>query len=230
MGVGGPIPFFIFNMSSLTTIYLEGNDLFGSLPKDTCQHLPLLNLGQNKLIGGIPKSVGNGTLLKGSYLAPNYLKGNPLNDILPSYIGDFSTALEDVVLEHCELEGGIPIKLFPTTLWSLTYILEIYLNLNSFIVSLSSEIRSLKVLTRIGLSGTQLSGNMPSSIGGLQDLRYLSLVENDLIWGSPIPESLGSMTSLVTLNLSSNNLSGVIPKSVEELSCLSSFNVSFSKL
>ncbi|GLU13918.1 hypothetical protein SLE2022_305230 [Rubroshorea leprosula] len=77
------------------------------------------------------------------------------------------------------------------------------------------------------LSRNQLSGNLPSSIGDLKDLTYLSLAKNAL--EGNIPQSFGGMVSLVLLDLSNNFLSGVIPKSSEGLSHLKFFNVSFNR-
>ncbi|XP_038683539.1 putative receptor-like protein kinase At3g47110 [Tripterygium wilfordii] len=77
MGVGGPIPFFIFNTSSLRKTNLFRNHLVGSLPVDICHHIPLLQslyLGDNKLTGGIPKSIENCTLLEKLRVDHNYLK------------------------------------------------------------------------------------------------------------------------------------------------------------
>lgn len=41
-GFSGPIAPNIFNISSLTWILLNGNNLVGTLPNDLCKHLPNL--------------------------------------------------------------------------------------------------------------------------------------------------------------------------------------------
>ncbi|XP_050153250.1 putative receptor-like protein kinase At3g47110 isoform X2 [Malus sylvestris] len=53
----GPIPLAVFNMSSLTILALNGNNLSGSFPDNICQHLPsiqVLNLAHNQFDGPLP--------------------------------------------------------------------------------------------------------------------------------------------------------------------------------
>ncbi|KAK4485313.1 hypothetical protein RD792_007948 [Penstemon davidsonii] len=83
-------------------------------------------------------------------------------------------------------------------------------------------------LRGLNLSGNQLTGSIPRSIGDLQSLTYLWL-DNNKFNGS-IPSSLGNMRVLQYLDLSENNLSGSIPTSLETLTYLDYFNVSFNEL
>ncbi|KAK2990881.1 LOW QUALITY PROTEIN: hypothetical protein RJ640_007602 [Escallonia rubra] len=81
----------------------------------------------------------------------------------------------------------------------------------------------------VDLSFYQVSGNITTTIGGLQHLFSPSLAHNRL--QGDIPESFQSLKNFVTLDLSHNKLSGVIPpKSLEALSLLRYFNVSFNSL
>ena len=66
--------------------------------------------------------------------------------------------------------------------------------------------------------GNRLSGEVPTELGALSDLRELDLTGNHLI-GS-IPVQLGGLSSLERLLLSGNQLSGEIPHSLTELSAL----------
>ncbi|XP_004301894.1 PREDICTED: probable LRR receptor-like serine/threonine-protein kinase At3g47570-like [Fragaria vesca subsp. vesca] len=85
----------------------------------------------------------------------------------------------------------------------------------------------MKVATEIYLSNNHFSGNIPSSIGTLQNLVKLSLANNK--FGGLIPSSLGNSLSLELLDLSKNNLSGIIPRSLESLEYLKVLNLSFNK-
>ena len=67
----------------------------------------------------------------------------------------------------------------------------------------------------LGLSGNQLSGTIPSSLGNLANLQDLDLSANQL--SGSIPSSLGNLASLQYLGLEENQLSGSIPSSLGNL-------------
>jgi len=66
-----------------------------------------------------------------------------------------------------------------------------------------------------------LSGEIPSSLGGLTNLTQLLLHYNQL--SGPIPASLGNLTYLRTLFVQNNQLSGEIPSSLRNLELLTYF-------
>jgi len=73
-------------------------------------------------------------------------------------------------------------------------------------------------VTNLYLSVNQLSGTIPDSLGSLSNLVSLELSHNQL--SGPIPDSLGSLSNLESLELSNNQLSGPIPDSLGSLSNL----------
>lgn len=73
-----------------------------------------------------------------------------------------------------------------------------------------------------------ISPDIPSTVGNLNDLQFLSLANNSL--QRQIPETFGALTRLKTLDLSGNNLSGEIPNSLEALLVLRYLNLSFNEL
>ena len=73
-------------------------------------------------------------------------------------------------------------------------------------------------VTRLGLRGNQLTGSMPSSLGGLTNLEWLFLDDNRLT--GPIPSSLGGLANLEWLGLYRNQLTGPIPSSLGGLTNL----------
>ncbi|PNX93686.1 LRR receptor-like kinase resistance protein [Trifolium pratense] len=76
------------------------------------------------------------------------------------------------------------------------------------------------------VSNNQLSGKIPEiKANGFKTL----LMERNKFSGS-IPNSLGDLASLETLDLSSNNIRGSIPESLENLKYMVSLNLSFNKL
>ncbi|KAL5856780.1 hypothetical protein ACOSQ3_004238 [Xanthoceras sorbifolium] len=113
---------------------------------------------------------------------------------------------------------------FESLVGSLRYLTENFLVI--FVLSLNKSCLSVLFPT-VDLSRNHLTGEIPSTMRGLQNLQNLSLRYNSL-QGS-IPESFGRLISLEFLDLSNNNLSGVIPKSLEALSYLKYHNLSFNQ-
>ncbi|RYR31090.1 hypothetical protein Ahy_B01g055874 isoform B [Arachis hypogaea] len=74
-------------------------------------------------------------------------------------------------------------------------------------------------LLNLNIWGCSLRGTIPASVGNLINLNL-----------GPIPESFARMLSLELLDLSENNLSGIVPKTLEALVYVKYFNVSYNKL
>ncbi|XP_021802426.1 receptor-like protein 12, partial [Prunus avium] len=79
-------------------------------------------------------------------------------------------------------------------------------------------------LESLDFSDCGLEGQLPASLGMLTSLQHLHL-SSLLLWGS-IPESIGNLSSLKTLDLSSSNLNSSIPKSLGKLSQLVELDLS----
>ena len=67
-------------------------------------------------------------------------------------------------------------------------------------------------VTSISLVGNSLSGSLPFSLGTLSMMSYLNLSTNDIF--GPIPGTLGDLSQLVRLNLSHNKFTGSLPDSL----------------
>ncbi len=80
----------------------------------------------------------------------------------------------------------------------------------------------------IGLSGNNLVGNLPGSLGNLTHLTQLTLNGNQL--SGSIPIELGNLTSLVNLHLEVNQLSGSIPPELGNLTSLNQLYLSTNQL
>ena len=61
-----------------------------------------------------------------------------------------------------------------------------------------------------------LSGHIPAAIGNLPFLKVLEIEYADLT-GTTIPDEIGNLTALTTLELGSNNLNGPLPVSIGNL-------------
>ena len=83
-------------------------------------------------------------------------------------------------------------------------------------------------VTQLVLTGNGLTGSIPSSLGSLTNLLFLSLSNNDLT-GS-IPSSLGSLTNLQELSIAATQLTGSIPSSLGSLTNLTQLDLHFNQL
>ncbi|XVF23058.1 hypothetical protein REPUB_Repub13aG0005200 [Reevesia pubescens] len=264
------------HLSKLEIFALSSNDFSGQIPSSIgqCSNLQILSLSINRFTGPIPRSIGNLTMMKKVYLGLNNLKEqtthewrflsslancmnlrildisqNPLNDILPNYIGNLSTSLLKFWANGCGLKGNIPLEIgnisnmiflnlsnnelsgsIPMTIGGLRNIQVLDLSSNKLQGSIPENICGLKRLYKLELSFNKnlLMSDISSTIGGLKSLVSLDLSYNKL--HGHIPESFGGLVSLEFLDVCNNNLSGVIPKSLEKLSILNYLNVSFNRL
>ncbi|KAF2608695.1 hypothetical protein F2Q68_00045475 [Brassica cretica] len=88
--------------------------------------------------------------------------------------------------------------------------------------------KNLNLLFGLDLSENELSGNIPTELGGLLELQAFNVSHNKL--SGVIPESFSGLKNVESLDLSFNRLQGLIPQGLTELSSLAVFNVSFNNL
>ena len=81
---------------------------------------------------------------------------------------------------------------------------------------------------RLDLSWNDLTGSIPEQLGQLTNLQSLNLLGNQLT--GPIPEQLGQLTNLQTLYLNGSQLSGPIPEQLGQLTNLQSLYLGNSQL
>ncbi|CAO2148830.1 unnamed protein product [Urochloa humidicola] len=100
---------------------------------------------------------------------------------------------------------------------------------NHFVGNLPSTIGNLANLSYLSLSQNNLSGQIPLSIGKLGQLNKLLLQNNN--FSGAIPRTLGDCKKLITLDLSWNTLNGSIPKEIFSLNSLTEgFDLSHNQL
>jgi hypothetical protein len=87
---------------------------------------------------------------------------------------------------------------------------------------LPASIGELVELTFVDLSGNQLIGKIPSAIGNLSLLNFLALNGNG--FSGEIPDVFSNLTSLNLLYLGANNLKGSLPPSISSCSSLQYFD------
>ncbi len=90
------------------------------------------------------------------------------------------------------------------------------------------ELGGLSDLAYLNLRNNELAGAIPSELGSLSNLRVLNLISNEL--AGAIPPELGSLSNLRDLHLSSNQLTGAIPPELGNLADLRYLNLSSNQL
>ncbi|CAI5472718.1 unnamed protein product, partial [Closterium sp. Yama58-4] len=100
---------------------------------------------------------------------------------------------------------------------------------NSFTGKIPPEMASLTSLTYLSLAFNNLTGKVPSWLG----LSYLNLVElhlSDNHLEKPLPESIGGLQVLRTMDLSRNRLIGSIPQSIHGCNAATRLSLAFNSL
>ncbi|KAF4358608.1 hypothetical protein F8388_021120 [Cannabis sativa] len=218
--ISGPIPPILEKYTNLQVLDMARNLFVGTIPSSfgMFRNMQGMDLRRNKLFGQIPSSFGNLTQLIELYLSENKLHGR-----IPPSIGNCKK-LQYLDISQNNLTGAIPKEV--TDLSSLSLLLN--LSHNSLTGSLPLEVGNLKNINQLDFSENSLSGEIPTTIGECLSLEYLNLQGNS--FQGVIPSSLDSLKGLRYLDLSLNHLSGNIPKSLQTLPFLVYFNLSFNNL
>ncbi|PRQ58274.1 putative leucine-rich repeat domain, L domain-containing protein [Rosa chinensis] len=221
----------------------------------------MIDIGHNNFHGQLPRSLANCARLESLVLSHN-----KFNDTFPVWLGALPelkilkmdhNVFHGVILKHDKKNLQFPVLRildlsyndflgqFPfeyifsgngTT--SITHDLEYY-RIYSFNVGYYSITIICKGVERyyprvredlilIDISSNNFEGKIPEFIGKLQGIWSLNL-SNNILTGR-IPSSLSNLSRLESLDLSHNKLSGEIPQQLAQLDSLSKFNVSHNNL
>ncbi|CAL5343996.1 unnamed protein product [Camellia sinensis] len=230
--------------------------LSGNLPHclGELSNLCILKFSSNKLSGVIPNSIGHLTTLRGLHLNNNSLYGE-----LPSALRN-CRSLANLNLGENGFNGNIP-----RWIGELKDLAILRLHKNMFTGSIPSQLCQLPQLQIMDLAVNNLKGTIPRCFGNLNgmilnengiqynlggwlfestrqvlkgnELEYttallyvvnMDLSRNNLI--GMIPEELTLLSGLLGLNLSHNNLTGSIPKNISGLKSMESLDFSNNQL
>jgi Leucine-rich repeat (LRR) protein len=230
------LPQGIGKLINLTYLDVSKNQI-QNIPESISKCTPLskLNLSYN-LLKKIPSSIGNLKILKFLDISNNQIEEMPG---LLKYLSN----IQEVNLSHNK------ITTIPYQLSNINSLQKIDLSENS-INEINEEIQGFTSLLTLNLSGNNLTNisskieklvnlqsldlsncvlkhdNIPSELYNLNNLRYLSLSNNNI---KKLPKIIYNLTNLISLNLEKNQLSGNIDESLCHLIKLQSLDLSDNK-
>ncbi|MCO5609474.1 hypothetical protein L7F22_063701 [Adiantum nelumboides] len=242
LGLEGVIPREVGELKQLQHLSLYTTSLSGPLPEDfcNCTQLVWLDFGWSRSNYGVGKILN--CMAKLTKLQTLAWQFNAIHDEVPMKVLRNLTQLEYLDLSWSSVIGQFPAELgnlsnlqhlgfrqnnlsgpIPSELGHLPRLEVLDLFGNQLSGSLPEEfflgLANGSTITRLFLTGNELQGVIPSSIGRLKTLQLL-YVDNNRLHGF-IPPSLGNCSALQDLILANNMLQGRIPASLGQLTTLS---------
>ncbi|XP_003581672.1 probable LRR receptor-like serine/threonine-protein kinase At1g56130 [Brachypodium distachyon] len=235
LDAAGPIPEELRNLTHLIKLDFRKNSLTGPLPAfiGELTALKYITVGTNALSGPVPKELGNLTDLVSLALGSNNFNGS-----LPDELGKL-TKLKQLYIDSNDFSGPLP-----ATLSQLTNLSTLWASDNNFTGQIPDYLGSLTNMTQLRLQGNSFEGPIPKSLSNL--IKLTSLRIGDIVNGSSSLAFVGNMPSLgdlvlrnskifgtlslvdfskfvnlTLLDLSFNNITGQMPRSIFNLPSLS---------
>ncbi|KAJ0764585.1 putative leucine-rich repeat-containing, plant-type, leucine-rich repeat domain superfamily [Helianthus annuus] len=134
---------------------------------------------------------------------------------------------------HLDLSNNQIVEKIPKSLSNLCNLNTLDLQSNNFFGNVSEllerfcECESPK-LKLLALRGNYVTGQLPEKLGRLKNLESIDLAYNQLT--GTIPDSVGSLHLLKTLQMNVNQLTGSIPDTIGGLSSLNFLDLSYNNL
>lgn len=225
----GPLPSLLKNCTNIRIVDLGGNRFSGLIPSwlgESLNSLAVLSLKSNNFIATLPSNMFNLRSLKILDLSRNKLSGN-----IPSCVDNLAAMVHQVnssILLPGARNAMIPVPVDEVDFYhafvkwkgtarlfqkNLELVRLIDLSNNNLSGEIPTELTSLLELKSLDLSSNNFHGSIPNKIGQLRSLEYLNMSYNKL--SGPIPPSLSDISSLSMLDISYNNLSGRIPEGTQ---------------
>ncbi|QHO21214.1 receptor kinase-like protein Xa21 [Arachis ipaensis] len=225
--VSGYIPPSIYNISTLRVISVTGNRLSGSLPASLGSMLPKLvglYMGSNYLSGRIPGSLCNATMLNTIDLAFNSFSG-----YIPDIFGSLrSLQLLNLGKNNLTSDSSDSELSIINSLTNCRFLKELTFSGNPLDSILPISVGNLSTsLVDLNLRGCSMRGTIPASIGNLSSLIKLDLGTNNFV--GTFPTSIGKLIKLQGFYLHDNQLEGFVPNQLCQLTSLDSFAVKSNK-
>ncbi|XVF78261.1 hypothetical protein PTKIN_Ptkin14bG0116800 [Pterospermum kingtungense] len=196
-GFRGSIPISFGNLTQIISIDLYGNSFEGQIPNvfGSLNKLTSLTFSSCNFSGQLPTTLFNLTKITQLDLSHNQLSGE-----LPAVFN--LTQISHLDLSYNQLKGSLPNRV------SELQLLEVFCSSNNLVSGrVPSWLFTLPSLQKLDLSYNKLTGPIdriqrPNSVQDV-DLSYNNI-------HGAVPDSFFDLVGISLLNLSSNNLSGVI--------------------
>uniref|UniRef100_A0A6I9QQJ8 Receptor-like protein EIX2 n=1 Tax=Elaeis guineensis var. tenera TaxID=51953 RepID=A0A6I9QQJ8_ELAGV len=233
--LSGELPNCWNHSSFIFVIDFSNNNLSGSIPPSICslRFLESLHLSNNNLLGELPLSLKSCTRLNTLDLGQNGFTGK-----ISTWIGESLLSLKILRLRSNKLVGNIPSNL--SRLGALQILDLASNNLSGTIPSSFGNFTAMKVSGEMNgtilKNYTRYNEKMQVTIKGIY-IEYaillplvivMDLSNNNL--SGMIPEELTNLFGLVSLNLSGNHLTGEITEKIGALQQLESLDLSRNNL
>ncbi|KAL0845195.1 hypothetical protein Bca101_018441 [Brassica carinata] len=263
--LSGEIPELVSQLQSLEILHLFSNNLSGKIPEGltSLPRLQVLQLWSNKFSGEIPVTLGKhnnltvldlstnnltgklpDTLCDSGHLTKVILFSNSLDGVIPQSLGECQR-LERVRLQNNNFSGELPRRFNELQLvnfldlsnnnlqgnlgtFNMPQLEMLNLGKNKFSGELPDLSRS-KNLKKLDLSGNIISGVVQVELmTTCTELMDLDISHNEIT--GVIPSELSSCKNLVNLDMSHNSLTGEIPSSFSDFPVLSDLDLSCNQL
>ncbi|KAL4178681.1 hypothetical protein AMTRI_Chr13g116300 [Amborella trichopoda] len=218
-GFQGPFPTSIFSLLNLTAIDISHNSFNSTFPLGirALEKLTHFNAFSNNFTGTLPYDLPHLLSLEFLNFGGSFFEGS-----IPASFGGFPA------IKHLNLAGNLLTDEIPLELGNLTLLERLEIGYNNFIGGIPAKFGKLQELKYLDMASCNLSGVLPPEIGNLGDMESLFLFKNHFI--GEIPASFSNLTSLLSLDLSDNQLSGEIPVGFSELKNLTMLSLLKNKL
>ncbi|KAB5524836.1 hypothetical protein DKX38_022585 [Salix brachista] len=242
----GQIPSSLGKLRSLLWLMLANNMLTGEIPTElgSCTSLLWLNLANNRLSGSIPRE-----LMEVGRDPSRTFESNQRDEGVIASSGECWTMKRWIPADYPPFSFVHRILNRKTcrSIWD-----KLLKGVGLFSVcAAGSTVRTLQISGYLQLVGNQLSGELPGEIGKMQNFSMIHLGFNNLSGTLPpqigqlplvvlnltknalsgeIPSEIGNTKCIKNLDFSYNNFSGTFPVSLNNLSELSTFNISYNPL
>ncbi|KAD4585416.1 hypothetical protein E3N88_23017 [Mikania micrantha] len=222
------------NLQYVQHLHLGSNRFTGSIPNSfiNLTNALTLDIGNNNLFGRIPKFLGELENLRILLMRENNFTGR-----IPKKLCK-SNAISLLDLSGNSLSGSIPTCLqivtgpsysisIPSTLWS--YPRNLYYGYTSVLgkmLSVHNDQEELGIFEEVNFTTKSMSRPYKGNV--LDYMTGLDLSSNMLT--GEIPKQLGLLSQIHTLNLSNNHLTGPIPVNFSNLASIESLDLSSNNL
>ncbi|TVU30657.1 hypothetical protein EJB05_22288, partial [Eragrostis curvula] len=234
----GTIPSSMGQLSKLDVLNIRKNNISGLIPSSFANLtvLTFFSISVNYVHGNIPQWLGNLTMLTELNIAGNMMSGH-----VPPIFSKL-TSLEFISIASNKLEGAVHPSLFnlsslellnlglnqlsgslpPDMGFTLPNLRVFSIFYNKFEGQIPASISNISALQTFNIHGNRFQGRIPPNIGMNGLLTGFEVGNNDLQATGPrdwdFLTSLANCSNLWGINIQLNNLSGILPNTIANLS------------